>query len=110
MIATGASAFVPPIPGLKDIELLTNNNFFNLTDLPPSLISIGAGPIGMELAQAMQRCGCQVTVLEVGPQFLPREDPDAAKVLQDSLRKDGVQFHVRLLCVIDTKLSSHSST
>lgn len=91
MIATGASASIPPVPGLAEVDHLTNSNLFNLTELPPRITVIGAGPIGMEIAQAMQRLGAQVTVLEIGPRFLPREDPDAAAAVQASLESDGVR-------------------
>lgn len=60
MVATGASAAVPPVPGLKDMPHLTNSNFWNLEALPPRMGVIGAGPIGLEMSQAMQRFGCKV--------------------------------------------------
>lgn len=60
MVATGASAAVPPVPGLKDTPHLTNSNFWNLEELPPRMGVIGAGPIGLEMSQAMQRFGCKV--------------------------------------------------
>lgn len=59
-MATGASAAVPPVPGLKDTPHLTNSNFWNLEELPPRMGVIGAGPIGLEMSQAMQRFGCKV--------------------------------------------------
>ena len=90
MIATGASAFVPPV--LRDVPHLTNANFFNLTVLPPRMVVVGSGPIGLELAQSMSVFGCEVTCLEMGPQILMREDPDAAKVLREQLEKDGVRI------------------
>ena len=89
MIATGASAFIPPIPGLRDTPHLTNSNFFNLTEMPPRMLVIGCGPIGLELSQAMARLGCKVTCLEMSSQLLPREDPDAANLLKDQLIEDG---------------------
>lgn len=96
MIATGASPMVPPIPGLKDTPHLTNANMFNLTDMPKTMTVIGAGPIGMELSQAMVRLGCKVNVLEMHHQFLPREDPDAAKLVAASLEKDGVKMNLKV--------------
>lgn len=62
MVATGASAAVPPVPGLKDTPHLTNSNFWNLEELPPRMGVIGAGPIGLEMSQAMQRFGCKVRI------------------------------------------------
>ena len=64
-IATGASAAVVPVPGLKDVEHLTNGNFFNLEDLPKTACLIGAGPIGIEMAQTLHRFGCKITIFEV---------------------------------------------
>jgi len=93
MIATGASPMVPPIPGLVETPHLTNANFWNLeNDQPKTMIVIGAGPIGMELSQAMARLGTKVTVLEMHHQFLPREDPDAAKLVGESLERDGIEM------------------
>lgn len=96
MIASGASATIPPIPGLKYVPHLTNSNFFNLTERPESMIVIGCGPIGLELAQCMARFGSEVTCLERGPHLLSREDPDAAAILQEQLIEDGVIIHLNV--------------
>ena len=93
MVATGASAAVPPAPGLLETPHLTNGNFFNLEALPPTLGLIGAGPIGLEMAQSLQRFGCQVTVFEMAPRLLPREDADAAQIVGECLEEDGVAIH-----------------
>ncbi len=92
VIATGARAHRPPIPGLAEAGFLTNETVFALTELPPRLAVIGAGPIGCELAQAFARFGSAVHVLGKHPQVLPREDPDAAARVEKALRQDGVQF------------------
>ena len=92
VVATGGTAAVPNIPGLKQAPYLTNASIFNLTELPPRLGVIGAGPIGLELAQAFQRFGSQVTVFSRSDKILPKEDPDAAKIVENSLRHDGVNF------------------
>jgi pyruvate/2-oxoglutarate dehydrogenase complex dihydrolipoamide dehydrogenase (E3) component len=91
IIATGATAAIPPIPGLVEAGYLTNATVFNLTQRPERLVVIGAGPIGMELAQAFQRLGSQVTVLHRG-QVLAKEDADAARIVQASMQRDGVAF------------------
>jgi pyruvate/2-oxoglutarate dehydrogenase complex dihydrolipoamide dehydrogenase (E3) component len=96
VVATGGTASVPPIPGLKQAPHLTNASVFNLTELPARLGVIGAGPIGIELAQAFQRLGSQVTVLARDAHILPREDPDAATIVENALRKDGVEFAYNL--------------
>ena len=90
VVATGGTAAVPNIPGLKEAPYLTNASIFNLTKLPARLGVIGAGPIGLELAQAFQRFGSRVTVFSRSDKILPKEDPDAAKIVEASLRRDGV--------------------
>jgi pyruvate/2-oxoglutarate dehydrogenase complex dihydrolipoamide dehydrogenase (E3) component len=92
VVATGGTAAIPNIPGLKKAPYLTNATVFNLTDLPQRMAVVGAGPIGIELAQAFQRFGSQVTVFSRSDKILPKEDPDAAKIIETSLRRDGVTF------------------
>jgi len=92
VIATGGTAAIPNIPGLADSPYLTNNSIFNLTELPKRFGVIGAGPIGMELAQAFQRLGAQVTVLSRDGQILPKEEPEAAAIVKESMIRDGVAF------------------
>ncbi|MFT4808246.1 MAG: pyruvate/2-oxoglutarate dehydrogenase complex dihydrolipoamide dehydrogenase (E3) component [Paraglaciecola sp.] len=94
VIATGASAFVPPIPGLKDVDYLTADNLWDLTELPKRLVVLGGGPIGSELSQAFGRLGTQVTQVEMLSQLLAKEDPDAAQHLYDQLIKDGVDVRL----------------
>lgn len=91
IIATGARAVRPKIEGLEEAGYLTNENVFWLTERPKRLAVLGGGPIGCELAQAFRRLGSEVDVIEAGPQFLPREDDDAAAILLASLQKDGVK-------------------
>ena len=93
-IATGARAALPPIPGLADVRPLTNETVFTLTELPRRLAVIGAGPIGVELAQTFARFGSEVTQLERSPQILPRENADAAALVAASLRRDGVRLEL----------------
>jgi pyruvate/2-oxoglutarate dehydrogenase complex dihydrolipoamide dehydrogenase (E3) component len=89
VIATGARAAAPPIPGLADAGFLTNHNVFNLTERPTRLAVIGCGPIGCELAQTFARLGSEVTIIDMADQFLQREDRDAAEILQRSFERDG---------------------
>lgn len=91
VIATGARASPPPIPGLKEAGYLTNESIFTLTELPRRLAVIGAGPIGAELAQAFARFGSQVYLIEALHGLLPREDPEAGEIVKRSLLRDGVQ-------------------
>jgi pyruvate/2-oxoglutarate dehydrogenase complex dihydrolipoamide dehydrogenase (E3) component len=94
VIATGSHAGVPPIPGLAESGCLTNESIFALTERPQRLGVIGGGPIGCELAQALQRLGSQVTLLEADAHLLPREDAEAAAIVHQSLCRDGVQVTV----------------
>jgi len=91
-IATGARAASLPIPGLAEVGFLTNESVFSLTDLPPRLAVIGAGPIGCELAQTFARLGARVTLLEVGGRILSRAEAEAAALLHESMVHDGVQI------------------
>jgi len=92
VIATGARAVAPPIEGLAEAGYLDNETVFSLTDRPARIAVIGAGPIGCELAQSFQRLGSEVHILERMDQILTREDPDAAKIVQDVLVREGVEM------------------
>ncbi|MEZ6051816.1 MAG: mercuric reductase [Planctomycetaceae bacterium] len=94
VIATGARAGAPPIPGLNEVDYLTNETLFSLTELPSRFAVIGAGPIGCEMAQTFARLGSKVFLIEAAHGILPREDPDAAAIVEKSLKQDGVA----LLC------------
>src|SRR5262249_6742086 len=91
VVATGARATAPAIPGLEEAGYLTNETLFWLTALPRRLVVIGAGPIGCEMAQAFARLGADVPLLEAGPQVLRREDADAAEIVARALAADGVR-------------------
>ena len=92
VIATGARATVPAIPGLEQVGYLTNETIFSLVELPRRMAVIGAGPIGCELAQAFARFGTCVFLLTSGHPFLSAEDRDAAERVEISLRQDGVEI------------------
>jgi pyruvate/2-oxoglutarate dehydrogenase complex dihydrolipoamide dehydrogenase (E3) component/uncharacterized membrane protein YdjX (TVP38/TMEM64 family) len=91
VVATGSRPVVPPLPGLDAVDYLTTDNVWELDRLPRRLLVLGGGPIGCELAQAFQRIGSQVTLVEMGPRLLGREDPDAAAAVEQSMNEDGVQ-------------------
>jgi pyruvate/2-oxoglutarate dehydrogenase complex dihydrolipoamide dehydrogenase (E3) component len=91
VVATGSRAFVPPIPGIETVTAFTNETIFDLTERPEHLIIIGAGPIGLEMAQAHRRLGCQVTVLEAG-RPLPKDDVECASIVVAALEREGVSL------------------
>jgi pyruvate/2-oxoglutarate dehydrogenase complex dihydrolipoamide dehydrogenase (E3) component len=92
VIATGARAATPQIPGLAEAGYLTNETVFSLVERPRRLAVIGGGPIGCELAQTFQRLGCEVVLLHNHRQILNKEDPEAAEILQQVLIKEGVNL------------------
>jgi pyruvate/2-oxoglutarate dehydrogenase complex dihydrolipoamide dehydrogenase (E3) component/uncharacterized membrane protein YdjX (TVP38/TMEM64 family) len=92
VIATGAEPFVPPIPGIREVECLTSETVWNLRELPKRLLVLGGGPIGCELAQAFARLGSQVTQVEMLPRILPREDPEFSEMVAQQMRADGVRL------------------
>jgi pyruvate/2-oxoglutarate dehydrogenase complex dihydrolipoamide dehydrogenase (E3) component len=94
VIATGARAAVPAIPGLAEARPLTNESVFSLTAPPARLAVIGGGPIGCELAQTFARLGIGVVLLEMGEHVLAREDADAAGVVERALARDGVRLEL----------------
>jgi pyruvate/2-oxoglutarate dehydrogenase complex dihydrolipoamide dehydrogenase (E3) component len=92
VIATGARATIPSIPGLDESEYLTNESLFSLRQLPKHLVIVGGGPLGCEMAQCFARFGSQVTLIEGGNQILSQEEPEAAALVQSALESDGVRI------------------
>ncbi len=90
-IAAGTEPAVPPIPGLKDVEILTNNNLFQLETVPASLTILGGGAIGCEMAQAFRRLGSEVTIVHMDPHLVPIGDPAASKLLEEHFEKEGIR-------------------
>jgi len=94
VLNTGTEPAVPPVQGLADTPYWTNRDAVQVTSLPASLIVIGGGAIGAEMAQAFSRFGVRVTVLEVGPRLLAPEEPESSKLLADVFAAEGIQVHV----------------
>lgn len=99
MIATGSRSVLPTIPGLAEAGYLTNESVFDLTMLPRSLLVIGGGPVGCELAQAFGRFGTRTVIAHDEPLFLPKEERDAAQMVSDALARDGVEIHLNTTVV-----------
>lgn len=104
VIATGARATHPDIPGIKEAGYLTNETVFNLTQLPKRLAIIGGGPIGCELAQTFNRFGSQVTILHRGSHILNKEDRDAAEIIQKVFQQEKVEM------ILSSKIERVEST
>ncbi|MBI1901527.1 MAG: mercuric reductase [Planctomycetia bacterium] len=92
VIATGGRAAVPDLPGLAEAGYLTNETVFSLTELPRRLVVLGAGPIGCELAQCFRRLGSDVVLVNRSERFLPKEDPEASRVVREQFVREGIEF------------------
>ncbi|MBL3598857.1 MAG: FAD-dependent oxidoreductase [gamma proteobacterium endosymbiont of Lamellibrachia anaximandri] len=90
VVATGARPFVPPIPGLDQIDYLTSDNLWQLRELPQRLLVLGGGPIGCELSQAFARFDSQVTMVEMAPRLMIREDEDVAALVTERFLVEGI--------------------
>jgi len=90
VIATGASPFIPPIPGLHDLDYLDSDSLWEIRELPKRLLVVGSGPIGCELSQAFARLGSQVTIISLDPHLLMREDKDVVEYIEKSFDGDNI--------------------
>lgn len=93
IVATGATPALPDIEGLSSIPYFTTDSIWSLSELPESLVIIGAGPIGCELGQAFARLGSTVTIIQRNAVILPNEDEEAASIIETSLQQDGITLH-----------------
>jgi pyruvate/2-oxoglutarate dehydrogenase complex dihydrolipoamide dehydrogenase (E3) component len=100
VIATGSSPAIPPIEGIESVDYWTNVEATETLEAPDRLVVLGGGPVGCELAQFFQRVGSQVTLVEGGPRLLARVDADAAALVEEALRENGV----------DVRLESHAES
>ena len=90
ILATGAQPFVPPIPGLNEINHLTSDSVWSLDELPKRLLVVGGGPIGCELAQAFSNLGAEVTQMDMADRIMPREDEEVSKIVSKAFREQGI--------------------
>lgn len=93
VINTGTSSLIPNIPGLAGTPYLTNRNFFDLNQLPPRLLVLGAGYIGLELGQGLARLGSQTHLIARGDRVLSQEEPDVSQTLAEAFQQDGISLH-----------------
>jgi pyruvate/2-oxoglutarate dehydrogenase complex dihydrolipoamide dehydrogenase (E3) component len=113
IVATGASPLVPKIQGLEEINYLTSENIWKLKKLPNNFLIIGGGPIGMEMAQAFSRLGSNVTVVEMAPKVLVREDDDVIDFVNENFKKENINILTKhkavevsgktLICEVNTE-------
>jgi len=94
VIATGSSAAIPPVPGLRETSFLTNRDLYSFEKLPESIVILGAGPIAAEMAQTFCRLGARVAVVQRGGQILSNEDKDMADRVMEILAREGVDFYL----------------
>jgi len=107
LIATGSSPVVPSIEGLQDVPFLTNETIFDLEKLPEHLIVVGAGPIGMEMAQSFRRFGSRVTIIDFMDSILIRDNKELTSLLQKTLSCEGIEFKLNNVV---KKVDSHNGT
>ncbi|WP_369601123.1 FAD-dependent oxidoreductase [Hahella sp. SMD15-11] len=94
VVATGARPFVPPIPGLHEVTWYTSDTIWSLRDKPESLLVLGGGPIGCELAQSFNRLGVRVIQVDLSDRIMPREDPDVSAAVQARFVEEGIELHL----------------
>jgi dihydrolipoamide dehydrogenase len=98
IIATGARPAIPPIPGLDQVDYLTTDTIWNLRERPQKLVVMGGGPIGCELAQGFARLGSEVTVVEMLPDILIREDEEASRLVRQKFIAEGIDVRINSTC------------
>jgi pyruvate/2-oxoglutarate dehydrogenase complex dihydrolipoamide dehydrogenase (E3) component len=94
VVATGSSAFVPPVPGLRELDVWTNREATGVKEIPGRLLILGGGPVGVEMAQAFRGLGSSVALVEGADRLLPREPEAAGRALSEALAADGVELHL----------------
>ncbi|WP_112267287.1 dihydrolipoyl dehydrogenase family protein [Lentzea terrae] len=94
VVATGSSAFIPPIPGLRELDVWTNREATGVKEIPGRLLILGGGPVGVEMAQAFRGLGSSVALVEGADRLLPREPEAAGRALSEALAADGVELHL----------------
>jgi len=104
-ICTGTKPSMPPIPGLDTIDnVLTNENLFNLETVPESMLIVGGGAIGAEMAQAFSRIGCKTTIVQMDPHLLPFGDKESGDLLEEVFEKEGIDvYNSRAISKIESK-------
>jgi pyruvate/2-oxoglutarate dehydrogenase complex dihydrolipoamide dehydrogenase (E3) component len=98
-INVGTRATVPPLPGLELVDYLTNSSIINLESVPPHLIVVGGSYVGLEFGQMFRRFGSEVTIVEMGPRLVQREDEDVSEGIRDILEREGIKIRLNAKCI-----------
>ena len=98
-INVGGRAVVPPMPGLEQVEYLTNSSMMEIDFLPPHLIVVGGSYVGLEFGQMFRRFGSEVTIIEMGPRLIQREDEDVSAAIQEILEGEGIRLRLNAKCI-----------
>jgi pyruvate/2-oxoglutarate dehydrogenase complex dihydrolipoamide dehydrogenase (E3) component len=99
-VNVGARAYIPPLPGLDQVDYLTNSGIMRLDTLPDHLVIVGGGYIGLEFAQMYRRFGSQVTLIEMGNRLIRRESEDVSRAVQEILEAEGVTVRLNAECLM----------
>ena len=98
ILNVGGRALVPDMPGIGDVDYMTNSSIMDVDFLPDHLVIIGGSYIGLEFAQMYRRFGCRVTVVQRGDRLIPRDDPDVSEAVKEILEAEGVEFQMNAEC------------
>ncbi|HUK18723.1 MAG TPA: FAD-containing oxidoreductase [Bryobacteraceae bacterium] len=98
-INVGTRANVPPFPGLELVDYLTNSSIINLESVPPHLVVVGGSYVGLEFGQMFCRFGSEVTIVEMGPRLVQREDEDVSEGIRDILEREGIKIRLNAKCI-----------
>src|SRR5581483_8416438 len=105
-INVGGRAAVPPMPGLDDAPYLTNSSMLDIDFLPPHLVIVGGSYVGLEFGQMFRRFGSEVTIIEMGPRLVQREDEDVSMAIHEILDQEGIHVRLNAECISTTKQGS----
>src|SRR5262249_39562009 len=105
-INVGGRAFVPEMPGVHDVPFLTNSSMMDVDFLPAHLVIVGGSYVGLEFAQMYCRFGCKVTIVEMGPRLIGREDEDVSQAVREILDAEGIRIRLNAKCI---SLAKHDS-
>ena len=108
-INVGARAFVPPMPGLDQVEYLTNSSMMQVDYLPEHLLVIGGSYIGLEFGQMFRRFGSKVTLIEKGPRLIGRDDEDVSEAVKEVMQSDGVEVRLNAECIAVTRRGTQTA-